>query len=208
MHLRHVALVSFVVVTASAVLAPIDGTLTGHMVQHVLLIAVAAPLLALALPTAPIDGPRWYAVASAGLALQAVVVVGWHAPAAFDATLHIEPLHGLEHLTMLGASVALWWVLVGTRPRRGESVIALFLATIPMTVLGVGLLLSTTPWYDAYRDVSDQQVAGAVMWAVGGGITVFEGAALFVAWLQTGDRARTPSPRRPPPPPIRPSPAR
>ena len=88
------------------------------------------------------------------------------------------------------ASIAtwFWWLLARTRPRRGEAVVALFLSTLPMTVLGVGLLLSKTPWYASYRDVTDQQVAGAVMWAVGGGIAVAQGVALFVVWLASVER--------------------
>ena len=188
--------------------AATERSLTAHMVQHVLLIAVAAPALALALPTARVSGARWYAFAAAAVVAQSVIVVGWHAPTAFDAALRTELLHGLQHLSMLAAATALWWVLVGTRPLRGESVVALFLSTLPLTVLGVGLLLSTSPWYSAYRAVSDQQVAGAVMWGVGGAITVCEGVALFVAWLTTVDRARSPLPPRPPRPLSRPSPAR
>jgi len=204
---RRAALGVFAVTLAVALLAPLDDTLTAHMTQHVLLIGVAAPALALALPTARVDGARWYAFAAAAVVAQSVIVVGWHAPGAFDAALRIDPLHGLEHLSMLGAATALWWVLAGTRPVRGESVIALFLSTLPLTALGVGLLLSTSPWYAAYRTVSDQQVAGALMWGVGGAITVGEGVALFVAWLTTVDRARIPSPPRPPRPLSRPSPA-
>ena len=196
----------FAVTIAVALLAPLDDTLTAHMVQHVLLIGIAAPALALALPTARVDGGRWYALAAAAVVTQSVIVVGWHAPAAFDAALRTDPLHGLEHLSMLGGATALWWVLAGTRPLRGESVVALFLSTLPLTALGVGLLLSTSPWYAAYRTVSDQQVAGAVMWGVGGALTVFQGVALFVAWLTTVDRARTPSPPRPLRPLNRPSP--
>ena len=34
-----------------------------------------------------------------------------------------------------------------------------------MTVLGVGMVLAGTPWYELHRDLADQQVAGVVMWS-------------------------------------------
>src|SRR5205085_2489727 len=81
---------------------------------------------------------RWYALAAAAVVTQSVIVVGWHAPAAFDAALRTDPLHGLEHLSMLGGTTALWWVLAGTRPLRRDSVVALFLSSLPLTALDGG----------------------------------------------------------------------
>jgi putative membrane protein len=184
---RRALIATVAVVLGIAVFTPLDDSLTGHMVQHVLLIAVAAPALALLVPVATLDSARWYALTALAIVAESVVVVGWHAPAAFDAALRTDPLHGIEHLTMLASATALWWLLARTYPRRGEGVIALFVTTIPMTVLGLGLLLSSTPWYEAYPDVGDQQVAGAVMWGIGGAIAVFQGAALFIAWLLAVD---------------------
>jgi putative membrane protein len=181
-----------------AFVSPLEGashrTLTAHMVQHVLLIAVAAPAIALALPRSRLDGPWWYALAAAAVALQTVVVVGWHTPALFDAALQNDALHALEHLTMTASAAFVWWVAARAHRWRGDAVIALFISVVPLTVLGVGLLLSGTPWYAAYRDVSDQQVAGAVMWAVGGGLTAIEAVVVFVRWLQTAEPAPTATP--------------
>src|SRR3954447_11736238 len=193
---RRVAGWVFVATVAVALFSPLEGashrTLTAHMVQHVLLLSIAAPALALAFPPRPLATSRWYWWAAATLVAQAVVVVAWHAPFAFDAALRVDPVHGLEHVSMVAVTAALWWVLAGTRPWRGESVVVLFLSTLPLTVLGVGLLLSKSPWYDHYQDIADQQVAGAVMWAVGGGIAVFQGVALFVVWLLSVDRPGAP----------------
>jgi putative membrane protein len=188
---RRFAAVVFFAAIAVALLSPLEAaahrTLTAHMVQHVLLISVAAPALALALPSRPMRTPRWYWCAALALAVQGVVVVAWHAPFAFDAALRHDPLHGLEHISMLSTAALFWWLLGRTRPLRGEAVVALFLSTLPMTVLGLGLMLSTTPWYAAYRDVTDQQVAGAVMWTVTGGIAVAQAVALFAVWLRSED---------------------
>jgi putative membrane protein len=185
------AAVVFFASVAVALLPPLEGathrTLTAHMIQHLLLISVAAPALALALPARPMKTTRWYCWAALALVGQSVLIVAWHAPFAFDAALRHDPLHGLEHISMLSAAALFWWVLAGTRPLRGEAVVALFFSTVPMTVLGLGLMLSTTPWYAAYRDITDQQVAGAVMWAMGGGVAVVQAVALFAVWLKSED---------------------
>jgi putative membrane protein len=186
---RRRAFIAFVIIVAVALLSPLESashtSLAAHMVQHVLLISIAAPALALSFPPAHVPSTRWYAHVAAALTVMTVVVIGWHAPVLFDAALRHDPLHGLEHVSMTASAAYLWWVLATTRPVRGESVIVLFVSTLPLTVLGVGLLLSTSPWYAAYPDVVDQQVAGAVMWAVGGAIAVVEGVALFVVWLRS-----------------------
>src|SRR5205823_3031897 len=110
------------------------------------------------LPEKWMTASRWYAWTAAALVCQVVIVLAWHAPVAFDAARRHDQLHGLEHISMIAGATWFWWLLARTRPRRGEAVVALFLSTLPMTVLGVGLLLSKTPWYASYRDVTDQQV--------------------------------------------------
>jgi len=185
-----VAAVTLVVAFASPLERASHRTLTAHMVQHVLLIAVAAPAVALALPRSHVDGARWYVLAAAALVTQTAVVIGWHAPALFDAAVRNDAIHGLEHLTMTASAVFLWWVAARARRWRGDAVIVLFISVLPLTVLGVGLLLSSSPWYASYRDVADQQVAGAVMWAVGSGLTAIEAIAVFARWVQTADAPR------------------
>jgi cytochrome c oxidase assembly factor CtaG len=58
-----------------------------------------------------------------------------------------------------------------------------FVALMPMTVLGVGMVLAGTPWYELHRDLADQQVAGVVMWA-GGSLLALAGVlTLGAAWV-------------------------
>jgi cytochrome c oxidase assembly factor CtaG len=73
-------------------------------------------------------------------------------------------------------------------------VITIFLASLPGTLLGALMTLSTAPWYPRYATGSpaaalrDQQLAGVVMWAVGGMAYVAAGAAVFVIWLRELER--------------------
>ena len=140
-----------IVVLAAALVSPVHGwserALAGHMVQHVLLISLAAPLLAAARPFASVatrfhlDGvaPRpgrtrsrrdtvdVGAVAAAGV-VQVGVLLGWHVPLLFDAALRHPPLHDLEHLTLLATAFVLWSALL--RTTSGAAVIALFVVTL------------------------------------------------------------------------------
>lgn len=215
------------VLAAVALGPPLDAAahrhLAAHMAQHVLLIGIAAPLLALGAPIPALvwalpsrwrpraqgmwraalrtqSGDRWLAWAAGAVVLQAVVTLGWHAPAVYDAALHNAPLHALEHASFLGTATLFWWTVVGAGrvSRHGAGVLATFVAALPGTVLGLGMTIATTPWYAAYvtgsraAAVEDQQVAGALMWGVGGAVSVVAGVSLFFAWLLHNERL-TPS---------------
>src|SRR5205085_6919719 len=109
---------------AVALLPPLDdaaaGSLTAHMAQHVILLAVAAPLLALGVPVpSPERGWAWWAAGA--LVVQSVVMWAWHAPAPYEAALRHQPLHALEHASFLVSATALWWA-IGLRRRRGTAV--------------------------------------------------------------------------------------
>jgi cytochrome c oxidase assembly factor CtaG len=200
-----------VAVTAAAVSPPVDhvtaGHLSAHMIQHVVLIGAAAPLLALAAPGAP-RRLGLGALAAAVTALTAAVLA-WHTPAAFDAAERHPPLHAVEHLVLLGAATAVWWVAIrGAGPAGwGPGALAVFVASLPMTVLGLGMMLATTPWYAGYPDLGDQQLAGVVMWSGSGLLALVGAIALGVAWIDAVSRDRDPDRPAPRPQPRPPAPA-
>jgi putative membrane protein len=199
---------------ALALVSPLDTavghSLALHMVQHVLLIAVAAPLLALASPLPAVlaslpagwrrsamrmvralahpGSGRWTGRAVLATLVQAVVMWVWHAPPLFEAALHAAPLHALEHLALLGSATLAWWALFAIPRRlRGGATLVACLAAFPGTALGAALLLAPRPWYPTYagRDgaLADQQLAGVVMWAFGGFTYLVAAAGLFATWL-------------------------
>jgi putative membrane protein len=194
-----VAIAAFAVV----VVGPIDGLadrwLWWHMVQHLALLAIVAPLLAVAhqpeLGTLarrarrPLDRavPGWDDLPAAAVVALAVLFV-WHVPALYDSAVEHPPLHAAEHLTIV-ASAAWLWRRLREPHHGGVGVVWLFLITLPMTVLGVAMTLARTSWYAAYRHASaasalrDQQLAGVVMWAFGGIAAVVAAVALFASWL-------------------------
>jgi cytochrome c oxidase assembly factor CtaG len=212
-----------IVAAAAVTLGPFDRvadrSLSGHMAQHVVLMVVCGPLLAVGRPLeavrsllpvgrAPVlrrgmaslarrggrDG--WAPMAATTVALYAAVMVVWQLPGPYRAATADERLHGAEHLTMTLAAVAMWWVLLGAgRPRPAAgSIVALFAANLPMTFLGFAMLFARTPWYPDVHGtgLDDQQAAGVILWGVGGGLVVAEAAAVFGWWLATSDRALSP----------------
>ena len=183
------------VAVAVAALAGMDRwathSLTGHMLQHVVLMTVAAPLVALGLPWAA--GRAWVLWLTAGIVLQSAAMIGWHLSAPFDAALRHDPVHGIEHLTLLGTAVLFWWaVLAASRTKIAAGVVAVFLASLACTAIGVPLVLAGKPWYLGYRSLADQQLAGVIMWALAGAVYVVSGAALFFTWL-AGVERRSPA---------------
>lgn len=179
-----------------------ETSFTWHMVQHTLLIVVAAPLLALGAPAvlprlperwqralASIGGPGWGLWMAIALGLQAAAMVLWHLPPAFEAAVEHDALHGLEHLTMLATAVFFWWVVfrAGT-DRVAIAIVALFFTTGICSALGAGLTLASHTWYPAYRSMSDQAMGGVIMWAVVGTAYLIGAVILFFSWLANLER--------------------
>ena len=202
-------------VSAIALVSPlhlvVEERLAAHMVQHVLLTAVAAPLLASGaplpamlqlLPRAAV-GPAlagWWslvralraraaAVVAVGVGGHAAVQAGWHLPLLYNTADRVEAVHAAEHLTMTGAAVVAWWtVLVLPRRRHGGFVLLALLGQSFVSIaIGAALVLSARPVSAGYLDqpdpLADQQLAGVVMWAFGGIAGVVGAVTVLTRWL-------------------------
>jgi cytochrome c oxidase assembly factor CtaG len=211
-----------------ALLSPLDalsGALaSAHMVQHLLLLLVAAPLLALSAPSSAIlrgsplalrrASGRWRRRLGlthgnlgvlrhpAAVWLLAVGVVWfWHAAAPYDATLDNELLHVLEHASFLATAVLFWQVVVGVRGAArvsgGLGVLLVFTMAMQSVFLSVLLTFARTPWYSGYAattapwgldPLTDQRLAGVIMWIPAGGIYLVVALALLVTWIRATER--------------------
>jgi putative membrane protein len=179
------------------------GSFAWHMVQHQLLVLVAAPLLASAGPVRalraaggrPLPRLRSRLVVPLTLAValtHALVVVGWHLPPLYDAAMRDERVHQLEHLTLLAVATLAWGAVVvasradGARPLA--AVVGLAVNALVGAGLGVVLLSAPVPLYEAYAPMAgavvDQQVGGAAMKV--GAVLVYAGAAAGIGarWLR------------------------
>lgn len=192
-----------------ALQSPIDRggdeyLLSLHMVQHLLLMMVAPPLCLLGIagmrPLHRSVAPRWRALWTfitrpwPATIIFNVVLLVWHNPVWYDATLTTEWIHVVEHLTFIGVGVIFWWPIVD--PLRGPEtkpvspfvkMAMLVLAGVPPTVLGFLFCLLGTPAYEFYARaprlwgmsaVQDQQVAGVIMFGLGN-IIYFVGISII-----------------------------
>lgn len=176
-----------------------EQTFTGHMVQHLLVIIVAAPLLVVArpvhtmgragfLPTASSMAPtgrrlatRWRHTAPViGPLLLVAVLVVTHLSAVYDLALHDRLVHELEHAAYLTGAVLTWAAVLGPRPLGGPARVGAVLALAAGgALLGMILLTAPAPLIPTYEDrlgtvraLADQQSAAALMWIGGMATTV------------------------------------
>jgi len=166
----------------------IEGSFTRHMIAHMALVALIAPLLAAAIARSRFDPvarrPHWFSPITASL-IEFVIVWAWHAPAWHVAARHGAGMFALEQLSFLGAATYLWLAILGgdrasSAMRAGAGIIALVLTFAHMTMLGALLALTPRDLYGHGVDaLADQQLGGAVM--IGSGTVAYLGAALWLS---------------------------
>lgn len=181
--LHHVALACFLLGMAALFLAliwPLDAlgeiSFAAHMAQHMLLMAVAAPLFSVAgtsvamMVALPARGRRigtwigrrwkWLLRPRIAFALHATMIWFWHAPLPFEWALQSQPVHALEHVSFLGSAMLFWSGLqratrAGGTGGEGYGSAALW---ILMTLMHTGLLgalitFAPRPLYASYIEV-------------------------------------------------------
>ncbi|HEX6513155.1 MAG TPA: cytochrome c oxidase assembly protein [Chloroflexota bacterium] len=178
-----------------ALLSPLDELsdrylLFAHMIQHLLLVLLIAPLLVRAMPRS--WGARLWINPVLAFAAFNVVFAGSHVQVWYEATLTHESLHVIEHLLYLLTGMLNWLpVLNPARERRISEplqMLYLFAETIPMFIVGALLSLSETAVYPFYlrapriipgfSAIEDQSMAGLLMWI--GGSFFYLGALTLV----------------------------
>jgi putative membrane protein len=153
-----------------------------HMVMHMGVVAVAAPLLALGVSGERLDparhAPRLFAPIPASV-VELVVVWAWHAPALHHAARHGTAGLMIEQGMFLLAGLLMWLSAFGGEARRFGSrraagVVGLLLTSMHMTLLGALLALTPRPLYHHAEEfmgltpLDDQHLGGVIMLLVGG----------------------------------------
>ncbi len=183
-----------------------------HMLQHVMLGFVAPPLLLLGLSPqmvgriVRVPGVRELTEPIPAQLIAGVVMIVWHVPWLYDATLHWEELHIMEHLTFIAAGVVLYWpILQATSAHArwqmsaGAKLLYMLVATLPQDGVALVLLFSRVPFYDFYVHVPrlvpsltpliDQTLAGAVLMILGKATLTVAGLAVFFRWFGAEHRS-------------------
>jgi putative membrane protein len=162
-------------VLAAVWLGPLPRSFSGHMTMHMGVVAVAAPLLALAAGGARVGfSPILASV------IELVVVWGWHTPALHAAARHDPVAFVVEQASFLASGLLVWTTSLGRGGERAASgVVALLLTSMHMTLLGALLALPTRPLYPRHHtDLDDQHLGGAIMLLVGGLVYLLGGLGL------------------------------
>ena len=192
---RVVSFASALVVIGLALLSPIDAfaerLFSVHMAQHLLLVLVAAPLIAVSnahlvyLWLLPLLARRWLGRTIVGIPgvkhaahanVTAWVVcatfVGslwfWHAPATYNWALANKWGHASEHLVLLATSTAFWRVVVTSGERKlspGMVILMVSLVGIQGSFLAALITFAPRPLYAAYaaNSIDDQALGGVLM---------------------------------------------
>lgn len=201
-------------ILALALVSPLhplgEALFSAHMVQHELLMLIAAPLLVLSRPLAPLllgMPSSWrrrvggwtkragrISTPAAATILHGAAIWIWHEPRLFQATLSNDWIHAAQHVSFFGSALLFWWSLTPhCAVNHGAAVLYLFVTAVHTSILGALLTFSRVPLYAAYRSTAplwgftaleDQQLGGLIMWVPGGLIYLAVGLLLFAAWLR------------------------
>lgn len=169
---------------------------TGHMVQHLLMIVIAAPLIVVARPVRTIRGgiagarptaseravARWWRSWGPVLAPAAFVGVLYvtHLTTIYDDALRNRVVHDAEHVAYFATALALWAIVRSAgRASAPARVGAVFAVIAGSALLGVVLLTVSAPLIDTYAEslgpsdaLDDQRAAASLMWVGGMALTL------------------------------------
>lgn len=190
-----------------------------HMLQHVLLGFVAPPLMLLGLSPrmagrmARIPGVRAATEPIAAQVIAAVVMVVWHVPPLYDATLNNEWLHVLEHVTFVAGGLCLYWPIIEITSSHsrwhmspGAKLVYMLIATLPQDGVALPLIFSRVAFYDFYTHAPrvidgftaaiDQTIAGAVLMVFGKVTLAIAALVVFFRWFGEDHRSELTPVRR------------
>lgn len=133
--------------------------------------------------------------------LQAAVMWGWHLPAAMEAALRSDTLHIVMHLSFLVAGLLFWTgVMRSVREApagAGTGLVAMIGTMMQMGLLGALMTFASEARYAYYIEraphlgltaLSDQQLAGLIMWVPAALPYLIGGVALAATWLMRSER--------------------
>jgi putative membrane protein len=195
---------------------------SAHMGQHELLMLVAAPLLVLSRPlpfflaglSSPLGPalnrlarrPLWdhfwgfLTIPFVAWIIHAISLWIWHLPAWFQAAMHNEFTHAIQHIMFLLTATLFWWSVIHGRSRKaayGMAVLFMFTTAMHSGMLGALLTFANSVWYRDYSTTTsywgisplqDQQLAGLIMWIPACLVYIIAGLVLIAGWMQQSER--------------------
>lgn len=177
---RRGSFVAGLILIAAALVSPVEAAadvlVSAHMVQHLLLVGLAAPLLAVSAPGAallrgtPSIVRRRFVSARRSLRIDVawlrrfrhptarwllfvVTFWVWHASVLYAAAVERPLVHVAEHVTFIATSFLVWSSILGhpaTRLPPFVGVIAVFGLALQSVLLAALMTFARTPWYEPY----------------------------------------------------------
>ena len=183
-----------------------------HMLQHVLLAFVAPPLMLLGLSPgmaaqlARVPGVRAVTEPIPAQVIAALIMIVWHLPPLYDATLYNAGVHVLEHVMFIASGIVVYWPMLEATSAQsawqmspGAKLVYMLLATLPQDAVALPLIFSRVPFYDfythaprlipGYTALIDQTIAGAVLMIMGKATMAVAAVAIFFRWFGAERRA-------------------
>ncbi|MGX5913823.1 cytochrome c oxidase assembly protein [Aliidiomarina sp. Khilg15.8] len=174
------------VITLFTILGPLDEwaetSASAHMTQHMFMMVIIAPAFALARPLPQIYracghyGERFcklvfkitqYPMICAYL--HGFMIWFWHIPVFYMLGVDNPWIHIVEHACFLLTAVWFWWACLHAVKRKVPyALLALLLTLMHTGFLGALLTFAKAPLYGEARHLADQQLAGLIMWVLGG----------------------------------------
>jgi putative membrane protein len=161
------AVVVLVIAFVSPLCALSAALFSARVVHHVLLVVVAAPLLALAIPFGRAT------LALPGLMISTAALWLWHLPVAYDAAMSNVAVYWLMQVTLLVPAVVFWRAVLHPGQSPGRSIVFIWAAFMQMALLGALLTFAPETLYAihaiapmdwGFTPLSDQQLGGLIMW--------------------------------------------
>jgi putative membrane protein len=181
---------------------------SGHMVQHLLLALVVAPLLIMGTPGWMLrpalawgrvrSVAQWLTNPLRAFAIFNVTLCAWHLPPLYNLAMAHHNVHIVQHLMFLVTSVLMWWPILSPLPELPRlayplQMLYLFLMSIPMSIVAVYIAYADSILYPAYATapriwgispMEDQLIGGLIMWIPGGLFFFTVISVIFFRWQQ------------------------
>lgn len=167
---------------------------SARVVHHLLLVAVAAPLIALAWPARRLRAP------TPPFVIATAVLWAWHLPQAYDAAMANIGVYWVMQATLVGSATLFWRAVLAPEQPAGQAGLAILGAYMQMGLLGALLTFAPGPLYAIHQwaplawgfaPLGDQQLGGLIMWVPAGIPYAALGALVALrGWRRLQDQAR------------------
>lgn len=184
---------------------------SAHMIQHMLLVFALPPLLLHGTPgwmlrpllrdARLLRLGRALTRPTGAFAAFNLILVAWHLPPLYNLAMEQHPVHIVEHLMIMAASVILWWPVLSPLPELPRAaypiqLLYLFLVGLPMVMVAIFITMADSvlyPYYAAAPRVwerltphADQHLGGLIMWIPGGLVFLAAISVVFFRWQAAG----------------------